>query len=55
LENILNAMAFYALHPGWHSFDTNDRATVRAIESLRKRGFLKVISDQAIYITSGER
>ena len=42
MTNILNTLAFYAKYEGWHSYDKNDRATVSAIKSLVKRGYLEV-------------
>lgn len=54
MTNILNALVFYATHPGWHSFDARDRATVSAIKSLERRGFIEVASDQARFIDQGK-
>ena len=42
MKHMLNALAFYATYPGWHSFDTKDRATVLAVRSLERQGFLEV-------------
>lgn len=42
MTNILNTLAFYAHYAGWHSYDKTDRATVSAINSLVKRGYLEV-------------
>ena len=47
MKNILDALAFYASHPGWHSFDGKDKTTLSAIDSLKKRGFIEVLSSQA--------
>lgn len=42
MKYILATLAFYAKYDGWHSFSKTCRATKRAIESLRQRGFLEV-------------
>ena len=42
MTNILNTLAFYSNNPGWHSYDSRDRATKAAINSLVKRGYLEV-------------
>jgi hypothetical protein len=41
----LATLAFYAKYAGWHSYNTTHRATIRAVHSLSKRGFLEVDSD----------
>jgi hypothetical protein len=38
----LTTLAFYAKYPGWHSYDKTHRATVRAVHSLGKLGFLDI-------------
>lgn len=43
MTNILNTLVFYVQYSnGWHSYDKTDRATVSAIKSLVKRGYLEV-------------
>ena len=42
MTNILNTLAFFAKYSdGWHSY-SGDRATVSAVKSLVKRGYLEV-------------
>ena len=55
MTNILATLAFYTTYPGWHSFDSKDRATANAIKSLEKRGYLEVVSDQARLIVKVRR
>jgi hypothetical protein len=42
MKHVLPALAFYAKYPGWQSYNHRDRATVRAVNSLTKRGFLEL-------------
>ena len=42
MKHVLATLAFFANHPGLHSFNRKNRATVRAVRSLEKRGFLSV-------------
>lgn len=42
MKTILATLAFYAAHPGWQSFDSRHRGTVRAVRSLAARGFLEL-------------
>jgi hypothetical protein len=38
----LSTLAFFVKCEGWHSFNPKCRATVRAVRSLAKRGFLEI-------------
>jgi len=40
-----NLLAFAEKYKGWHSF-ADDKATVKAVEALKARGYLEVIGDQ---------
>lgn len=40
-ENQTRLLRFAERYPGWHSF-SKDRATVRAVQGLEKRGSLRV-------------
>ncbi len=42
MKNILAVLAFYVKLPGWHSFNSKNRATVRAVKSLEKLGYLEL-------------
>jgi hypothetical protein len=44
-RNQCRLLAFAEKYPGWHTLAT-DRATVRAVTALQKRGCLEVIGDQ---------
>jgi len=41
MKHILPTLAFYAKHPGWHTFAKNP-SQHSAIRSLERRGFLEV-------------
>lgn len=41
---------FAHTYKGWHTFNTKDKDTVRAVHGLYKRGCLEVIGDQFRFV-----
>lgn len=41
MKHLLNTLAFYAHHPGWHTFKA-DKQTIRNIINWEKQGYLRV-------------
>lgn len=46
MKHILATLAFFAKHPGWHSFSPTPAQT-RAVKRLEREGFLDVAGYQA--------
>lgn len=44
--NQVKLLGFAYKYNGWHTFKTNERATVLAINKLKDKGYLEVIGDQ---------
>lgn len=45
MKHTLATLAFYAKHPGWHSYDRKCRVTVRAVLRLTALGYLEHDAD----------
>lgn len=43
-------LSFAHTYNGWHTFNTKDRATVRAVFGLKSKGCLEVIGDQFRFV-----
>jgi hypothetical protein len=41
MNNILSTLVFYVKYPTWGTYDKRDRATVRAVNSLVRMGYLE--------------
>ena len=41
MHNVINTLSFYLRNPGWQSYKPNCRATIRAIQSLKRRDLIE--------------